>query len=104
MIEKMKFVSITGPKADIDRLVNTYLSKYEFHLENALTELKNIQSVGPYIEANPYKDSLNKVNEFCNLLTASTSTCSKKLPIEKALELTEELSGQYDSLNQRLNQ
>ena len=28
MIEKMKFLSITGPKADIDRVVNTYLSKY----------------------------------------------------------------------------
>lgn len=39
MIEKMKFLSITGPKADIDRVVNTYLSKYEIHLENALSEL-----------------------------------------------------------------
>lgn len=39
MIEKMKFLSITGPKTDIDRVVNTYLSKYEIHLENALSEL-----------------------------------------------------------------
>ena len=36
MIEKMKFLSITGPKADIDRMTETYLSKYEIHLENAL--------------------------------------------------------------------
>jgi len=36
MIEKMEFISITGPKADIDRVVNQYLSKYEIHLENAL--------------------------------------------------------------------
>ena len=35
MIEKMNFLSITGPKADIDRVVNTYLCKYEIHLENA---------------------------------------------------------------------
>jgi len=33
MIEKMKFLSITGPKTDIDRVVNTYLCKYEIHLE-----------------------------------------------------------------------
>ena len=33
MIEKMKFLSITGPKADIDRMTETYLSKYEIHLE-----------------------------------------------------------------------
>ena len=39
MIEKMKFLSVTGPKEDIDRVVNDYLSKYEIHLENALSEL-----------------------------------------------------------------
>ena len=39
MIEKMKFLSITGPKADIDRVVNDYLSKYEIHLENAMAQL-----------------------------------------------------------------
>ena len=39
MIEKMKFLSITGPKADIDRVVSDYLSKYEIHLENAMAQL-----------------------------------------------------------------
>lgn len=47
MIEKMKFISITGPKADIDRVVNEYLSKYEIHLENALTELQSVQNLIP---------------------------------------------------------
>lgn len=42
MIEKMKFLSITGPKADIDRMTETYLSKYEIHLENALSELTEV--------------------------------------------------------------
>ena len=41
MIEKMTFLSITGPKPDFDRVVETYLSKYEMHLENAMTEMKN---------------------------------------------------------------
>ena len=48
MIEKMKFLSITGPKADIDRVVNTYLSKYEIHLENALSELTTVQNLTPF--------------------------------------------------------
>ena len=39
MIEKMKFVSISGPKNDLDRIVNQYLSRYEIQLENALTEM-----------------------------------------------------------------
>ena len=55
LIVKMKFLSITGPKADIDRVVNTYLSKYEIHLENALTELSTMQNITPYIQINPYK-------------------------------------------------
>ena len=38
----MKFLSVTGPKEDIDRVVNDYLSKYEIHLENALSELSLI--------------------------------------------------------------
>ena len=53
MIEKMKFLSITGPKTDIDRVVNTYLSKYEIHLENALSELTAVESLSPFMEINP---------------------------------------------------
>ena len=62
MIEKMKFLSITGPKADIDRVVNTYLSKYEIHLENALSELTAVESLSPFMEINPYKEALSMMN------------------------------------------
>ena len=67
MIEKMKFLSITGPKADIDRVVNDYLSKYEIHLENAMAQLTQVQHLSPYIQINPYRDLLAKVNEFAGL-------------------------------------
>ena len=50
----MKFLSITGPKADIDRVVNDYLSKYEIHLENAMAQLTQVQHLSPYIQINPY--------------------------------------------------
>ena len=33
MIVKMKFLSISGPKNDIDRVCEVYLSKYEMQLE-----------------------------------------------------------------------
>ena len=64
MIEKMKFLSITGPKADIDRVVDTYLSRYEIHLENALSELKTVKDLRPYIETNPYKEKLILAREL----------------------------------------
>ena len=50
MIEKMKFLSITGPKADIDRMTETYLSRYEIHLENALAELTEVANLSPFLE------------------------------------------------------
>ena len=38
----MKFLSVTGPKDDIDRVIDQYLSKYDIQLENALSELKTV--------------------------------------------------------------
>ena len=35
MVEKMKLLHITGPKYDIDRVMEQYLSRYEIHFENA---------------------------------------------------------------------
>ena len=73
MIEKMKFLSITGPKADIDRVVDTYLSRYEIHLENALSELKTVKDLRPYIETNPYKEKLNIARELARGFRDGTS-------------------------------
>ena len=53
MIVKMKFLSITGPRADIDRMTNRYLSKYEMQLENALTELKTVDNLMPFLDIFP---------------------------------------------------
>lgn len=68
MIEKMRFVSITGPKEDFDRMIEAYLSKYEVHLENALSELKTVQNLRPFIEKNPYKDKLLQLDNYVNQL------------------------------------
>ena len=38
---KMKFINISGPRNDIDRVTDLYLSRYEIQLESALSELKN---------------------------------------------------------------
>ena len=68
MIVKMKFLSISGPRIDIDRVCDVYLSKYEMQLENALTELKTTNNLLPFAEMNPYKEPLAKQNSlrrFC---------------------------------------
>lgn len=99
MIEKMKFLSITGPKADIDRVVDTYLSRYEIHLENALSELKTVKDLRPYIETNPYKEELAKAAEliesYHDLLPEHTD---RKVKLDDAVALIHTLDGELKEL------
>lgn len=102
MIEKMKFLSITGPKGDIDRVVDTYLSRYEIHLENALSELKTVKDLRPYIETNPYKEELQKAGElmesYHDLLSEHTD---RKLKLQDALEIIRTLDSELRELTDR---
>lgn len=102
MIEKMKFLSITGPKGDIDRVVDTYLSRYEIHLENALSELKTVKDLRPYIETNPYKEELQKAGElmesYHDLLSEHTD---RKLKLQDALEIIRTLDSELRELTDK---
>lgn len=64
MIVKMKFVNISGPQDDIDRVMDLYLSRYEIQLESALSELKTVDNLRPFVEINPYRDAYLKAAEF----------------------------------------
>ena len=77
MIVKMKFLSITGPRADIDRVVSDYLSRYEIHLENALSELQTVQNLRSFIEINPYKEWLTKLDGFIQILNLQNGAAPK---------------------------
>ena len=103
MIEKMKFLSITGPKADIDRVVDTYLSRYEIHLENALSELKTVKDLRPYIETNPYKEKLNLARELAEKIGGQLqSVPEKELPSqEEAAKTVDDISSRLKELNDK---
>ena len=104
MIEKMKFLSITGPRADIDRVVNEYLSKYEIHLENAMTQLSQVQNLSPYLQINPYKDLLNKVNDFASLIQNKENIPIGEISLEETKELTDSLSRQLSEIQKKLQE
>lgn len=61
MIVKMKFINISGPRNDIDRVTDQYLSRYEIQLESALSELKTVDNLRPFVELNPYREVLSKI-------------------------------------------
>lgn len=97
MIEKMKFLSITGPKEDIDRVVDQYLSKYEIQIENALSELKTVKDLRPYIETNPHKDIFVKAGRLAANFDKQNLKYAENVSIEDALktvtDVDSELSG-----------
>ena len=105
MIEKMKFLSITGPKADIDRVVDTYLSRYEIHLENALSELKTVRDLRPYLETNPYKEELLKaqamMESYHELLPGGSE---RRVSLETALETVRSLDRKLSELTEQKNE
>ncbi len=78
----MKFINITGPKGEFDRVVNQYLNKYEIHLENALSELSSVQDLKPFVEINPYKDVYAKSLEIVERFDKKTP--SVKLDVTPA--------------------
>lgn len=100
----MKFVSITGPRADIDRVVNQYLSQYEIHLENALSELTTIQNLTPYLEINPYREDLAVINNYCSQLPKQENLKPVSMTLEHALNTVHSLSARAQELRDARNQ
>ena len=102
LIEKMKFVSITGPTDDIDRVINQYLSKYEIHLENAMTELGASEHLSPYVEANPYKELLAKGNELISYLDKKDNKYIDNMNVEMADRIISKTSKRLKKLQDKI--
>lgn len=96
MIEKMTFLSITGLKDDLDRVIEEHISKFDIQLENTLVELKTIKGLLPYVENNPYKDSFSIAKELSktmNITEAQLDSCSLEcMSIEDASNLVTNLN------------
>lgn len=101
MIVKMKFLSVSGPKADIDRVCEVYLSKYEMQLENAVTELKTADNLLPFVEMNPYKEPLAKVEQFVKFLPTGEYHADLSIEKEDILKLVRDINHDYLELMER---
>ncbi len=101
MIEKMKFLSITGPKRDFDRVVRVYLGKYSIHLENALSELSTVHDIKPFVEINPYREVLTKAEELTKKLDQTKPQPPKDMKPEEAAEIIHSTYAMLEELNAR---
>ncbi len=96
MIEKMRFLSITGPREDFDRVVNKYLTKYDIQLENALTELSTSHSLRPFVENNPYKELALKAEDLIKRLEHTEASTDELMSSEEAARI---INSAYDTLS-----
>ena len=90
MIEKMQFLSITGPKDDIDRAIEQHLSKYEFQLESTMTELSETTGLKPFIEINPYRETLNKATQLMSAMGAKETKTDSSMDVKEAVALIDD--------------
>lgn len=102
MIVKMKFINISGPREDIDRVMDLYLSKYEIQLESALSELKTVDNLRPFVEMNPYREALAQAEQFTALLENPDSVKpDEKLGLEEMFEVIRDAGTDYQSLQDK---
>ena len=102
MIVKMKFINISGPRDDIDRVTDLYLSRYEIQLESALSELKTVDNLRPFVEINPYRDALNKAIEFVGYLpNADDVAPASSLGLDDMFEVVRKANEDYQTLQEK---
>ncbi len=101
MIEKMKFLTISGPKTDIDRMWDTYLSKYEIQLENAVSELKTTENLLPFTEPNPYSESLASARQFVELLNDPEVSGGSRLSDDELIAVVAHVNDAYQKLTEK---
>lgn len=98
----MKFLSITGPLHDIDRVSDVYLSKYEMQLEHAISELKTTENLLPFVEINPYKESLTKAEQFVAMLPDNGIEPNLSQTPEDMLDLIREVNHNYLEFQEKI--
>ena len=102
MIEKMQFVSITGPKTDIDRMVDKYLSRYEIQLENALSELRSVKDLRPITEVNPYRELCGEAASLAEPLKAGSPETGSlpEVSLDEAMDTMTRISSDLKAWDQ----
>ncbi len=96
----MQFLSLTGPRDDIDRVIDQYLCKYEIHLENALSELQSVADLTPFLSINPYKTTFQRAEELMLSINTSALHADPSMKLEEAVTLIEAFDKQMDSFRE----
>jgi len=101
VVEKMELLHITGPKDDIDRVMDVYLSKYDIHFENAIASLSSLAYVRPFAETNVYKDVYGKAKDLWEYLGEEPGGGAEKMEPAKAEQIVETTGSLVSEIRER---
>ena len=98
MVEKMKYISITGHISGMNHVVSRYLSRYEIQLEQAPHLPGQME---PFSSPNPYAQTMQKAEGFIPMLEPPPSL---HLPMTgaRAINLVEAAQAAYDQRGDKL--
>jgi len=108
VIEKMQFISITGPIEGFDDFLKNHLSRYEIHLTNAVTQMQGMKDLRPFPVNNKYKEKLMDIEEIVSRISEKKRNANKlKTHIFKSsqevMNFVDEEVGYFDEQNNKLN-
>ena len=91
----MKFLSVTGHKDDMDRVIDQYLSKHEMQYENALSELKTVSNLRPFMATNPYKDVYQQACLLTDSFPKETIDNAREITLDEAVAIVTRCPKQF---------
>ncbi|MCL2708006.1 MAG: hypothetical protein FWF03_02700 [Defluviitaleaceae bacterium] len=107
MVEKMKFISVTGNESDMGRAIEKYLSRREIQFEYPARRLKLEEGLKPYSGVNPYSEALYKTDVFAEALGRNFTKNPGALASisgEEALKRVEEAYAAYEKRDVALHE
>ena len=100
MVEKMKYISITGHISSMNHVVSRYLSRYDIQLEAAPNLPGQME---PFTTLNPYGATLQKAENFLSML-GPAPTLHIPISTTTAINLVEAAQTAYEHRGDRLRQ
>lgn len=82
-----------GRTGDIDRVIESYLTKYPIQFENAMTEIVNEKHMKPFTQTNEYAGSFREAQKLMEIIDSDGAVVSD-MSTERAIAVVNEVSKQ----------
>ncbi|MDR1914119.1 MAG: ATPase [Clostridiales bacterium] len=103
MVERMMYVNLMGRIADLDRVIEKYVSRFDIQFEYATRELAEAEGLTQLSSVNPYQDALNKI-EHIEKITKIPNVKKSKMSAEEAMRVLKETAENYESRYARIKE